>query len=524
MSSTRRQSGDGPLRQERFASSPEFERGLMANLVAKRCSVLESAEARDLVWFLQFISHQGGGIKKLAADVCTQFPERIATESMRKFGTKPGQVYSASQVRQVREEISSTGFPLRGDECADAFDASVLLNESEHSRGATTYGSGFPNSYPASDFVNVCHQASEKLSDHLAVLCLDPALPVADGAPWYFPTLFSTLREYQSAWAAANQPKAVTSIGRLLSSALDYCVESRRLVLIDGMPRIGKSAGAKAWCAANPGRARYVECPSTNDDFSFFRAIALSLGVAINLKSKAQELRNRIEEALQRGDLALVLDEAHYLWPQSHFRNTTPGRVNWLMTALVNHGVAVALVTTPQFFRSQKAIEHATCWTSEQFTGRIGHYEKLPDTLTDADLRAVAGALLPDGDERTILALTTYAQSSAKYLAGIDAIVCRARFIARHAGREKILFADVRTAIKESAIPSDAELAKALTPTAGAPRKRAERVFATPVQPGFQVPEIARESSPAEHPAARRFEPDLAGSRLPQFQAKLVPV
>ncbi|MGP8021566.1 MAG: hypothetical protein ACLPRE_11350, partial [Limisphaerales bacterium] len=45
----------------------------MANLVAKRCSVLERAEDRELIWFTQLISHQPGGIKKLAADLMAQF-------------------------------------------------------------------------------------------------------------------------------------------------------------------------------------------------------------------------------------------------------------------------------------------------------------------------------------------------------------------------------------------------------------------------------------------------------------------
>ena len=51
------------------------------------------------------------------------------------------------------------------------------------------------------------------------------------------------------------------------------------------------------------------------------------------------------------------------------------------MTALTNNGVPVALITTPQFMRSQKEIELRTCWTGEQFTGRIFHYQKLSDSL-----------------------------------------------------------------------------------------------------------------------------------------------
>ena len=63
MSNTRHGIEGGEFRQERFASSREIERGLMANLVAKRCSVLEHAKDRELIWFMQLLSHQPGGIK-----------------------------------------------------------------------------------------------------------------------------------------------------------------------------------------------------------------------------------------------------------------------------------------------------------------------------------------------------------------------------------------------------------------------------------------------------------------------------
>ena len=67
MSSTRRAKEGSPFRQERYCSSPEFERGLMAHLVAKRCDCLASSGDEELIFFLQFLSHQEGG---LYADAC----------------------------------------------------------------------------------------------------------------------------------------------------------------------------------------------------------------------------------------------------------------------------------------------------------------------------------------------------------------------------------------------------------------------------------------------------------------------
>jgi hypothetical protein len=55
MSNTRTATPGSPFRPERFASS--FERGLLANLVAKRVAVLPAgAAARGLIWFLQWLS------------------------------------------------------------------------------------------------------------------------------------------------------------------------------------------------------------------------------------------------------------------------------------------------------------------------------------------------------------------------------------------------------------------------------------------------------------------------------------
>src|SRR6202044_2326920 len=104
---------------------PEFERGLMANLVARRCAVLERREDRQLIWFIQLISHQTG-VKKLATDLMTRYPERVATPSMQKYGMKQGQIYSSGQADAVRHEIDF------GEIDGDDFDAAELLSDSDN--------------------------------------------------------------------------------------------------------------------------------------------------------------------------------------------------------------------------------------------------------------------------------------------------------------------------------------------------------------------------------------------------------
>jgi AAA domain len=479
MSSTRKALPGSGFRQERFASSPEFQVGLMANLVARRCQLLERAEDRRLIWFLQLLSHREGGLKEVARDLVASFPEGNATHSMRKFGMKPGQVYTASQVKAIRKEIplGDEDFPLRGEmtgaevmglpDIPNKWDDLLGIRREEALRClgvAESRAKGRPETYKAEGFCQACRIAADGLPDYLAELCLNPSLRLDKGGPWYFPALIDTLREFQAAWIERHRRAGVfTELGKQVCETLDYSREEHCLTLVDGLARTGKTHAAKAWCEMNPGVARYVQVPSTNDEIGFYRAIAKSLGVSINLNSKAQELRQRIEDTLQPGGLTVVFDEAHWLWPSSTYRDALPGRINWIMTALVNYGVPVGLVTTPQFMRAQKRVESKACWTSEQFVGRIGHYQKLPNSLSEKDLSAVAKVLLPEGDSTSIEMLVAYAQASAKYLAAIEIATHRARFLAKRDGRVEACRQDVKRAITESVIPSDSALAEALS-------------------------------------------------------------
>jgi hypothetical protein len=69
---------------------------------------------------------------------------------------------------------------------------------------------------------------------------------------------------------------------------------------------------------------------------------------------------------------------------------------------------------------------------------------------------------LPEADKQVLRVLATYARTSDRYLAAIDSISKRARFIAARAGRKAITSDDVRTAMKESVIPADTRLHMAL--------------------------------------------------------------
>ena len=81
MSSTRTNS-NGDFRPERWASSPALDRPLKANLVAARCSTLETPDLRELVWFVQALSLHHGGLRWAAAEIA---PDSIAPEDRVKW-------------------------------------------------------------------------------------------------------------------------------------------------------------------------------------------------------------------------------------------------------------------------------------------------------------------------------------------------------------------------------------------------------------------------------------------------------
>lgn len=352
-----------PPPQVRFASC--FVRGLLGNLVAKRCSLLKTEEEQELIWFLQWLSWQPEGLSCL--------PESLA--------------------------------PIAG------------------------------------------------------TWCLDPSSELTGSE-------IESLTAFRDDWRQKRGVGRVhTSVGKRIFEALDYTRRAETICLIDGSARLGKSFAARAWCEASAGLARYVEVPSSMDEAAFLHRIAKAVGISSNLNSKATELRLRLEDVLQTGGLMLVFDEAHYLWPQGRLSHaSSPNRVNWINTALANFGVPVALITTPQFYLIQRYVEKQSGWNSEQFIGRIGHVERLPERLHTSDLVRVAGALFPEGDEVTLRKLAIYAEVSKKHLASIEAIVKRARWIASRRGRDKATGEDVDRAIDESVIPSDSAIASLLGP------------------------------------------------------------
>jgi hypothetical protein len=324
-------------------------------------------------------------------------------------------------------------------------------------------------------------------------------MPVSSSAPWYFLEWQSALQNLMADWNAERAAGVVvTALGREVEEMLDYTLHSSSMTLLEGDPRTGKSFSARAWCERHPGQARFIEVPTGNDDTGFFRELARGLGIGNFLQYKAIEIRERVESVILTRDILLCLDEAHRLWPETNPRYSFPKRVNWLMR-MANAGVPICLVATPQFIERQKAMEQKSGWNSAQFLGRLAHYKRLPVELELEDLKAVAKAVLPEADNEILRVLAAYARKSARYLAAIDSIAKRARYVANRAGRPEATTADVRKAMQESVIPSDALLVRTLEKNK--PASGRAKMIPPPVMP--EMP--ARAVTPDE----RSMSPDF---------------
>ncbi|MBL9135293.1 MAG: ATP-binding protein, partial [Verrucomicrobiales bacterium] len=168
----------------------------------------------------------------------------------------------------------------------------------------------------------------------------------------------------------ASAGTAVTSVGKIVSDHLDFCRNTREMVVICGREGIGKTAAMTTWLKRNQGDVRRITLTATNNQTEFFRALASTLGVAASYTRKVDEMKGRCADMLQSSGLMLVIDEAHQILPRGKRVETTPVLLEWIYSALRDEGVPVALVCTPQFRIWAANIQKRTGWNADQFLRR----------------------------------------------------------------------------------------------------------------------------------------------------------
>ncbi len=257
-----------------------------------------------------------------------------------------------------------------------------------------------------------CLRARGELQGFLVDLCINPEVtfdapghtdpPSAEhrARRRWFKDIIGALYEYQRRHAEKVRSDLVmTEIGRMVFDTLDVCLarnlSDKRIVICEGDSGVGKTTATEAWCQAHFGEARFVSLSGVSNKTAVFRAIAKALGLASSYSRTATEMQSRVEDVLEKSQLVLVLDEAHYLLSGAERIYAVPELVNWINTACFNRRVIVALICTPQFIIRANRAEQQTSWNSDQLRRRVKRFIRLPAKPTSADLEAVARKLCP---------------------------------------------------------------------------------------------------------------------------------
>ena len=443
MSSTRTAKATGPMRQERFASSAGFSKGLLGNLVARRCARVSSRAARERIYFLHELSSREPGLRHPS---CTSFPAW-------PWGNDAACDESAFE-RLARELCEVNGIPAK---------------------------------------------VAATIPDFLTRLCLDPKVPADSATLAGFPDILAALDDYRRKFEKATAARvAMTATTQAVWELLDYALSQRGLVLAEGSYRTGKSYSAQAWAQMHAGQCRYVQLSSNTDEGSFYREIARAVGVACGSQMKGAQMRERIEAVLCEQHLLLIVDEADWIWPQSGRVKDAPNRVCWLLTSLINNGVPVALIGSRNFARLMANVERqCRQWGSEQFHGRLRLRTPLPDKLGEADLFAIARACVPEADDASRMLIVGHALKSTVPIPAIESCAARARYFASEAGVPLAFEHVERAMIEAGTLQTDYDPAGRIVAVAHAAASIAPRNATRPVMPGqaIRVPVAARSRS-----------------------------
>ena len=160
MSNTRHAKDPTVYHQHRFMSDPLLaeQRGLLGNLVAERAALLLSRSKRELIFFLQGESLKPGGLKRVAQEIVTMFPERLGTPTMHRVGNSRAAVYGAKEAQAIEDELCDTT-------AADRALRELFDHDEKTTRRLTR-----------NECLTECRSAAERLDSFLADLCLNPRL------------------------------------------------------------------------------------------------------------------------------------------------------------------------------------------------------------------------------------------------------------------------------------------------------------------------------------------------------------
>ncbi len=208
------------------------------------------------------------------------------------------------------------------------------------------------------------------------------------------------------------------------------------------------------------------------------------------------------------GGPALIFDEGHQLFPAKYCSTTSPMRLNWIRTRLVDNGQPCLLASTPQSWRHvQSRFLSKTRFAMEQFNGRIGLTVRLPSELSMVDLVAVARVHFPDLAEEYLELLAAKAMQSEQYLMAVQNIAKRVGWLVTRAGKGASTLELFDQAVREI-LPAVEQVSEPLVPVA-VKRPQRKRAAARLQPPRSRIASSLRRLSPARVETPARAPGDL---------------
>ncbi len=224
--------------QERFMSSREYveRRGILGNAVAAKAKLYRSAAHRSLLFFLQGLSMDDGGLRTVANELFEMFPDNVSKRYADIVGLNADE-----RMRLFQLEHDST----------------LTDRQRRETKGRW-------------------------LAEFLGRLCIDPSIDVEEissnklspDAP-YFRDPIGAIAEYRKRHSASLLVRtAVTSIGSEIHKWLDRALSTRRITVIEGPSGSGKTHAAELWCRRHLGEARFVTLSGITHRTGLFQKIS----------------------------------------------------------------------------------------------------------------------------------------------------------------------------------------------------------------------------------------------------------
>lgn len=428
----------------------EFEAAPTVPISLATATIVQTADVgrRGWICYLQWRSHQEGGLRRLAWEICNENLSAIGSPTMLSICQQGEATYSGGGYECVCDELA--WFPLsRPAElraALAAIDARLTMLATDSAKPKSAYEAYYERRYTeerqrertlindrllpsnrqatADEVMQQCRLLALALPTKLYRLCADPAEPPS--VP-YLSDLGAALQRNRLARGVSAMAKlARTEPLVQLHRALDQAYQAKGLVVIQGDRRTGKSTGANAWLEANAHRGRVVRLQEITTPRMFFELTWSALGRDTMPARGVAEMASEVARVFRESGLMLIIDEAQLLLGASAAASLN--RLLFIATELCDKGLPVVLLVPPTFEVRLRNCEDRLHQPG-LLLSRVSELPEMPP-LGPADFAALTHHLMPviSGE-----AATVFEKFGETY--GMEAVVRAApKFLARVAG------------------------------------------------------------------------------------------